>query len=85
MNGTDAYVRIGQVTSTAGRVIIQDVQISREGLALILIEDQIHSLQKKIACRRREIVALEEKQREDQQAMNHLIQAAEELRKWRQY
>ena len=85
ITGTDAYVRIGQVASITGRVIVQDVHISREGLALIMIEDQINALQKKMARRRREIVDLEEQQREDQRAINHFIQAAEELRKTRPY
>ena len=85
MVGTDAYVQVQQVTTTTGRVIVQNVQISREGLATVMLEDQIIQLQQKMARRRREIAALEQQQREDQRAMNQFIAAVEELRNSRPY
>ena len=85
MVGTDAYVQVQQVTTATGRVIVQNVQISREGLATVMLEDQIIQLQQKMARRRREIAALEQQQREDQRAMNQFIAAVEELRNSRPY
>ena len=85
MVGTDAYVQVQQVTTTTGRVIVQNIQISREGLATVMLEDQIIQLQQKMARRRREIAALEQQQREDQRAMNQFIAAVEELRNSRPY
>ena len=85
MVGTDAYVQVQQVTTIAGHVIVQNVQISREGLATVMLEDQIIHLQQKMARRRREIAALEQQQHEDQRAMNQFIAAVEELRNSRPY
>ena len=80
----DAYVKVQNVPHD-GSVLVQEIQISKEGLAMIMIEEQILAIQKRMSKRRRELSQLEEAQREDQKAMNKFIQAVEELRKSRPY
>ncbi len=85
MTGSDAYVQVGNVTLRTGEVLVENVNISRESLALLLLEEQIEALHRNMSKRRRQIAALEEQQRNDQNQMNLFIRAVDELRKSRPY
>ena len=79
MTGPDAYVNVGRITSSTGAVIVEEVKVSAEGLAIILFEDQLYKVQESIRKRQAEIRRLEELLCEDYQAASRLSSAITEL------
>ncbi len=79
MSGANAYVNVGRITSSTGAVIVEEVKVSAEGLAIILFEDQLYKVQESIRKRQAEIRRLEELLREDYQAASRLSSAIAEL------
>ena len=87
MTGTDAdaYVNVGRISASSGAVIVEDVKVSAEGLAIILFEDQIYKTRQSIQKRQAQIRELEQLVREDYDALNKYTRSVEEIRNRRYY
>ena len=85
MTGTDAYVSVGRISASSGAVIVEDVKVSAEGLAIILFEDQIYKIRQSIQKRQAQIRELEQLVREDYDALNKYTRSVEEIRNRRYY
>lgn len=85
MTGPDAYVNVGRISASSGHVIVEDVKVSAEGLAIILFEDQIYKTRVAIQKRQAQIRELEQLLREDYEALNKYTRSVEEIRGRRYY
>lgn len=81
MKACGQYVKVLGIVPVEGDVIVQDVHISREGLSIILLEDQIFNIRKRMTQRRRQLTQLQAEQVADQQAIDKLLQAVNQIRK----
>lgn len=81
MKACGQYVKVLGIVPVEGDVIVQDVHISREGLSIILLEDQIFNIRKRMTQRSRQLTQLQAEQVADQQAIDKLLQAVNQIRK----